>query len=242
MKKRIIVLVCCIAVLLITSSASAGSVEKPWTGPNICRNAKDTFLTFEDGGPAGSYPGTIPDQSGLHFSAAVPWTYWPTTELGTQGPFRAHGNMFASPTDSTDSSATEGEIHFPGGNASYASVLISTIAPQGVILEAYDAGGNKLDESGLSGPTYNFADRADYWMARLTVEDARGTIAYIKIRDTGSWWLVDDLCTDGGQGGNPPVSTPEFPSVILPVMLIAAFTATALYIRKSSKNQQLFEE
>ena len=91
----------------------------------------------------------------------------------------------------------EGRIDFLGGGASYCSVLVSTAS--GLTLDAYDSNDNFLATSGWA---VNNTFTGDF--TRLTVDAPAGTtIAYVRIHDTGNFWLMDDLCTDANKAVIP---------------------------------------
>lgn len=174
-----------VGMVLFGISMTQATVEPGWPAgtPNVCQNSEDGFIDFEAGIEQAEIESTIP---GLEFTTThgLNWRYADVrTGKYNVPPYALNGNFIAWLGVTGD----VGRITFTAGTATYVSVLVSTFS--GVTLDAYDAEGNFLANSGLAT---NNLDTGT--LTRLTVE-AEG-IAYIEVHDTGNYWIMDDLCTD----------------------------------------------
>lgn len=156
------------------------------------------FINFEEGTDASVIRSTIP---GLTFTttAGYDWIYgdWRTHTYNgpyPNGAYTSNANFFAWLGPNQGS----GRIDFIYGTATFLSVLTSTYS--GLTLDAYDAKGNLVGNSGWATSNINTGN-----MTRLTV--AAPAISYIIIHDTGNYWLIDDLTTDApGVPGQPSIT------------------------------------
>ena len=146
------------------------------------------IVDFEDGTEGQIISSTI---HGLQFTTTygIDWKYadirtdnYNVNPYGTTA-YECNGNFFAWLGVSGDA----GRIDFTEGDASYFSILVSTLS--GVTIDAYDSSDNLIDTSG-------WADDNTYTttMTRLTIQHP--DMSYVIIHDTGNYWLMDDLVTD----------------------------------------------
>jgi len=84
-----------------------------------------------------------------------------------------------------------------------------------------------IDSASLTSSNYD-----THTFDRLTV--SHNGIKYVLIHDDGSFWIIDDLCTDAT--GNTPIRTPEFPSLVLPATMIIGFLGAVLLIRRTKEH------
>lgn len=214
-----------LAVVLMVAFVSAGTVEHKYMGPNFCKNpGTDTFIDFEDGVDLASITNQY---SGVVFSTeGIPnaWIYGDVTNnfYWNYPEFFCNGNFWT--TIDQMGPADAGRIDFPNG-ATYVSVLIGGYT--NVIMDAYDSSGNLVDTAGPIEDNLN-----TFSMDRLTVEYPG--ISYVKIHDAGYVWVMDDLCTDAT--GTPPVPAPEFPTMVLPVTMIAGMLAVVFFIQRTREH------
>jgi hypothetical protein len=176
------------------------AVEENWPPdlPNTPRHADDFFLDFEAGIDGIQIESSIPSVK-FTTTSGLNWQYgdirtdnYNVYPHGTQA-YETLGNFFAWLGTTGD----VGRIDFPGGGASYCSVLVSTRS--GLTVDAYDSADTKIATSGWADD--NTGTRT---FTRLTVDAPAGqTIAYVLIHDTGNFWLIDDLCTDANKAVIP---------------------------------------
>lgn len=190
-KSKLIALFTAAIVIMFFGLNSANALVEPgWPSgtPNVCQNPTDGFMNFELGIEEAQIESSIP---GVEFTTTygLNWRYgdirtgnYNVNPYGTTI-YETNGNFFAWLGITGD----RGRITFTGGTASYLSVLVSTYS--GVTLDAYDADGVLLANSGWAGNNTSTGT-----LTRLTVE-AEG-MAYVEVHDTGNYWLIDDLCTD----------------------------------------------
>jgi len=214
-----------IAIFFMIATVSAGTEEPGWTGPNVCRNpGTDTYINFENGVSMNPIT-TQYSGSGVVFStvtANTQWLYGQCHDLNYPG-YWCDGNFWAY-VSSFIPHAT-GRIDFTNG-ANYVSVLMSApLYP--VTMEAYDASNALIDSASLTSSNYD-----THTFDRLTV--SHNGIKYVLIHDDGSFWIIDDLCTDAT--GNTPIRTPEFPSLVLPATMIIGFLGAVLLIRRTKEH------
>lgn len=191
MRAKLMVLLGTLVIFISFGLSSANAtVETGWPAgtSNNCRNTADGFMNFELGVEGAEIESTIP---GLEFTttSGLNWRYgdirtgnYNVYPYGGRS-YRTNDNFFAW----LGVTGNKGRITFTGGTANYLSVLVSTFS--GVTLDAFDANGNFLANSGWATSNINTGT-----LTRLTV-DAEG-MAYVEIHDTGNYWLMDDLCTD----------------------------------------------
>jgi hypothetical protein len=172
-----------IATLLGASIANA-TVETGWTvgTPNTCKNSTDIFIDFEGGIDATEVKSSNPN---LEFTntSGLDWQYLDFTTHKYNTSYIMNGNT----TTWLGVSGNAGRITFKGGTGSYLSLLTKTSS--GLEMDAYDADGNHLANSGRAGGNLYSGT-----MTRLTVE--ADNISYVEIHDSGNYWTVDDICTD----------------------------------------------
>jgi len=201
MKKVIVFSILALMILsifpMLTPPAQA-TVETGWpvSQPNTPRNADDIFIDFEDGIEEIEIESTIPN---LKFTTThgLNWRYgdirtgrYNVYPYGTRA-YETRGNFFAW----LGVTGNAGRIDFPGGAATYCSVLVSTYS--GVVVDAYNSDNQLISTSGWAGSNINTRT-----FTRLTVDAPAGDyISYVIIHDTGNYWLIDELCTDA----NPAV-------------------------------------
>ncbi len=167
-------------------------------------------LTFEefvgaDSTPIGSFysgitfvsGGSGSDWLGRDANAGYNVSSFPSGAFG--GDFWINGSGFA--TTALDATGNDGKIIFNNGDATFVDLMYSLKDPSGgsaglFSLEAYDAGGNLMDVAS-GGTNTRFTDGNAGGPGPLHV-DWNGTdhIAYVKVHDTGNFWLIDDLTTD----------------------------------------------
>lgn len=205
MKRAFIVqvsLVLIAIVLFLTAAvpAAQATVEANWpvSQPNICRNEDDFFMDFEAGIEGIEIESTIPS---LKFTttSGLNWAYgdirtgsYNVYPYGGQA-YETRGNFFAWLGVSGDA----GRIDFPGGGATYFSVLVSTSS--GLVLDAYNSEDVLIATSGRADSNINTRT-----FTRLTVDAPAGDyISYVIIHDTGNYWLIDEICTDANKAVLP---------------------------------------
>ncbi len=180
-------------------------IETGWPAetPNVRKHPWDGFMDFEGGTNGAVIRSTIP---GLQFTTTkgLDWLYGDKQYYNVypRGPYEVNGKFFAWLGVSGD----EGRIDFTKGTAAYLSVLVS--AESGLMIEAFDSEDNLLITSGLAGS--NAGTRT---FTRLTVE-APG-MAYVKIHDSGNYWLIDDLATDAMGVPSPHYQAAEFAKLVV---------------------------
>lgn len=203
MKNRFIVQMSVfIAIVFLTAAVptAQATVETNWpvSQPNICREADDFFIDFEAGINGIEIESTIPS---LKFTttSGLNWRYgdirtgsYNVYPYGSQA-YETRGNFFAWLGVTGDA----GRIDFPGGGATYISVLVSTSS--GVIIDAYNSRDVLIANSGRADSNTNTRT-----FTRLTVDAPRGEyISYVIIHDTGNYWLMDELCTNANKAVVP---------------------------------------
>ncbi len=179
-----LVVISSLVFLAFADMASAGTVDFEMT-TNPCNFRLMDFENGNDGEPIAS---TIP---GLQF-ITTDGNDWVIGDFATgnyngkwpYGIFTSDGYKWAW----LGSSQSQGRIDFVYGTAAYFSILTST--ESGLTLEALSANGDLLD-SASAGPNTDTG-----WMTRLTVNVSDPDISYIRVHDTGNFFLVDDICTD----------------------------------------------
>lgn len=201
-KKYIITLILFVAinllflkdVLTVNAAFVLPDGGEPWSAgkANICRSPSDTFIDFEGGMDGQKITSLL---SGIEFTTTegLDWLYgdirsekYDVVPYGSQE-FVTNGNFFAW----LGILGNKGRIDFTQGGANYISLLVSTSSF--LILEAYDADDNPLDDDWVSGNTNTG------WFTRLTVEASENKkIAYVIIYsfDFENYWMIDDICTD----------------------------------------------
>ncbi|AKB43802.1 PKD domain-containing protein [Methanosarcina vacuolata] len=193
--KHILRMFAFIAVVLLIAGVpvAQATVEEGWpvSKPNTPKNADDLFIDFEKGIDGIQIENTIPS---LKFTttSGLNWRYgdirtgnYNVDPYGSKA-YETRGNFFAWLGETGDT----GRIDFPGGGATYCSVLVSTYS--GVVLDAYNSTGVLIATSGRCGSNLDTGT-----LTRLTVDAPTGQyISYVLIHDTGNYWLMDDLCTD----------------------------------------------
>ena len=179
--------------LIIGVPAAHATVETGWpvSQPNTPRNANDIFIDFEDGIEGIEIESSNPN---LKFTTTngLNWRYgdirtgsYNVYPYGTHA-YECRGNFFAW----LGVTGNAGQIDFPGGAATYCSVLVSTYS--GVVIDAYNSDNELISTSGWAGSNINTRT-----FTRLTVDAPAGDyISYVIFHDTGNYWLIDDLCTD----------------------------------------------
>ena len=88
-------------------------------------------------------------------------------------------------------SGHRGRIDFPNGSASHFSLLTASFSP--IVLEAYAADNRLLETTGRSRSNI-FTGTMD----EMKIVRAAADIAYVIVRDTGNFFLIDSICTDAG--------------------------------------------
>ena len=171
-------------VTLLCSSIANATVETGWVvgTPNTCRNSTDIFIDFEGGIDTTEVKSSNPS---LEFTntSGLDWQYLDFTT----GKYNTSYIMNGDTTTWLGVTGNTGRITFKGGTGSYLSLLTKTYS--GLEMDAYDANGNHLANSGRAGDNLSTGT-----MTRLTVE--ADNISYVEIHDSGNYWTVDDICTD----------------------------------------------
>lgn len=167
------------------------------------------FMDFEEG--LGNDGTNIVGVPGVTFtdSAGLPWIYSDVTT----GNYNAHSvntgqswgtgayNMYDYVVAWLGTTGDWGRIDFVDQNGTWFQTGVSTYS--NVWLEAYNSSGTLIDwamaTNNLYGPDMTF----------LRVDAPSGQfISYVKIHDTGNYWIVDNMTGDMG-GGTPPPPIPE---------------------------------
>ncbi|NJD77846.1 MAG: hypothetical protein FIB08_12250 [Candidatus Methanoperedens sp.] len=205
---KILFILSTVISLTLVQAAIAGIVV-PGVTTNPCDGKR--FMGFEeplwkDKDPIAS---TIP---GLQFTTTDGYD-WIIGDFATglyNGKFPPRGRYTSDGTKWAwlGSGQSQGRIDFTYGTAAYFSLLTST--ESGLILEALDENNNVLD-SATAAPNPRTG-----WLTRLTVNVSSPQISYIKVHDTGNFFLLDDICTDAP--AEPETSIPEFPSIAVPII------------------------
>ena len=193
LKVIIICLLCFSMFLTIGVPAAQATVETGWpvSQPNTPRNADDIYIDFEDGIDGIEIESSNPNLKftttyGLNWRYAdIRTGYYNVYPYGSQA-YECRGNFFAWLGVTGDA----GRIDFPGGAATYCSILVSTYS--GVVVDAYNSDNQLISTSGWASSNINTRT-----FTRLTVDAPAGDfISYVIIHDTGNYWLLDELCTD----------------------------------------------
>lgn len=175
------------------------------------------LITFEEG--LGNDQGMINNQyAGITFQSATngdPWLYLDhatgnyntsSTNGSGSGSYWIHGNVAAW----TDVSGDDGEIAFNNADATFVELAYSSYGA--FYLEAYDINNVLLDSD--TGP----ANTGGGAPGTLQVNSANADIAYVRVHDSGNYWVVDNISTDatGIKGGDiKGGDVPEPASVIV---------------------------
>lgn len=172
-----------ISALLGTPFANA-TVETGWPvgTTNSCKNTTDVFIHFEGGIDGTEVQSSNPNVEFTN-SGGLDWLYADFTT----GNYNTEYTMNGDVTTWLGVSGNSGRITFTGGPASYVSLLTKTYS--GLEIDAYDADGNHLANSGRAASNLYVST-----LTRLTVE--ADNIAYVEVHDSGNYWTVDDICTD----------------------------------------------
>ena len=223
MKKSMLIFSGLFVLLMVVGMVSAGSVEHKYGGVNICHNpTADIFIGFEDGTDMAEISTQYPDVTFSGETTGTSWTYSDVTTGHYGYPMYWIDENFSSFLTNTGGAlGATGKLEF-ATEVTYVSVLVS--AGTQVYLEAYDASGTLIDTAGPTGDNLN-----SNTMDRLTVA---GDIKYVLIHDTGSFWVMDDVCI----GKHTVIPSPEFPTMFLPATLIIGFLGVILLIQRTREH------
>ena len=176
------------AVSYSQSAVSMTNVPTPSPATYSCpKQGHVGFENFNEG--VNLSLGTI---AGMHFETTNGYTW-------LVGDFNSHNYNGKYPNGGYTSDGTHwawlgiyqgaGKISFVKGPASYISLLTSNATP--VSLDAYDSNNNVIATAGPAPSNYNTGN-----MEELKIFRANPDIAYVKVHDTGNYFLIDDVCTD----------------------------------------------
>ena len=105
-----------------------------------------------------------------------------------------------------DYTGNDGVIAFDNQDATY--VELGYCSSSELWLEAYDAGGNLIDQdSGLANLRYTNSNESGPGTLRVDW-DGSNYIAYVNVHDSGNFWVVDNIQTDASGIVINPVPVP----------------------------------